>query len=297
MEMQRMEKQEILNKLFSVDKKLPTLPVIFDKLNQMLRDPNSSPKQIADLMMKDQSMVIKVLKLCNSALYSTRKEITNLANAITFLGINSIKTMILQVSLVKTFNAKDGEIPEFSITTFWEHSLGTAYFTNLIVKKMHLVADDNYYVAGLLHDIGKLVIYQYYPEKFRDIIKLQIKNNLIDYQAEEEILGVNHNDIGGYLAEQWNFSKEITEAIREHHNITVSHSLLISVIQASNLLAKTAGLCFPWDHKIFEVIGDPNWEVIAQHSKNVDTDSLVEELFQETGSVKDAVKELLKIEK
>ena len=288
-----MNKQEILNKLFSGDKKLPTLPVIFDKLNQMLRDATASNKQIADLMMKDQSMVIKVLKLCNSAMFGTRKEITNLANAITFLGIERIKTLVLQVSLVKTFNIEDGDIPEFSINTFWEHSLGTAFYTNIIIKKLHLQPDDNYYIAGLLHDVGKLVIYQFYPQKFKEIIKLQVKNNLIDYQAEEQILGVNHHEIGGFLAEQWNFNKEIIEAIREHHTSDSQQNLLVSIVQIANLFAKAAGLCFPWDNKFFEIMGAPTWEVIANHAKNLDTDSLVTDLMNETQTVKDGVRELL----
>jgi putative nucleotidyltransferase with HDIG domain len=288
-----MEKNEILEKLFSGERKLPTLPVIFDKLNQMLQDPLTSNKKIADLMMKDQAIVTKVLKLCNSAMYSKRKEITNLANAITFLGVKNLKTLILQISLVKVFDLSDDDIPEFSITTFWEHSLGTAYFTNIILKKLQLEANDNYYVAGLLHDIGKLVIYQFYPEKFKEIIKKQINNNLIDYRAEEEILGVNHNEIGGYLAEKWTFIPEIIEAIKEHHNISKTQSLLVAVVQISNLFAKASGLCFPWDNKFFEIIGDPNWEVIAAHSGGLDTDALVNEIMSEAQNVKDSVRELL----
>jgi len=270
-----MEKIEIFNKLFSGDKKIPTLPVIFDKLNQMLRDPNASSKQIADLMMKDQSMVSKVLKLCNSALYSTRKEITNLSSAIAFLGLHRIKELVLQVSLVKTFPIKDTDIPEFSINTFWEHSLGTAYFTNLITKKAHIQHDDNYYLAGLLHDIGKILIYQFHPDKFKEIIKRQIKMNCSDVSAEEEVLKLNHSDVGGFLAEKWNFSPEIITVIKEHHDTSAPQNLLVSVVQAANLFAKTAGLCFPWDTKVFEIIGDPTWDVIAKNSKDLDTDSLV----------------------
>jgi len=288
-----MEKKEILEKLFTGERQLPTLPVIFDKLNQMLQDPHTSNKRIADLMMKDQAMVIKVLKLCNSAMYSKRKEITNLANAITFLGVKNLKTLILQISLVKVFNISDKEIPEFNITTFWEHSLGTAYFTTIILKKLNLEISDNYYIAGLLHDIGKLVIYQFYPEKFKEIIKKEIKDNLIDYKAEEEVLGVNHNDIGGYLAEKWKFNPEIVNVIKEHHHTTSTPNLLVSVVQISNLFAKASGLCFPWDNKLFEIIGDPNWEIIAAHAGHLDTDALVNEIMSEAQSVRDSVRELL----
>jgi putative nucleotidyltransferase with HDIG domain len=288
-----MEKRDILEKLFSGERKLPTLPIIFDKLNQMLQDPLVSNKKIADLMMKDPAMVTKVLKLCNSAMYSKRKEITNLANAITFLGVKNLKTLILQISLVKIFDLGSDDIPEFNITTFWEHSLGTAYFTTHIIKKLNIQPNDNYYVAGLLHDIGKLVIYQFYPNQFQEIIKKQVKANLIDYEAEREVLGVNHNEIGGYLAEKWKFHPDIIEAIKEHHNSEVSHNIMVAVVQVSNLFSKASGLCFPWDNKFFEIVGDPNWEVIAAHAGNLDTDTLVNEIMDNAQNVRDSVKELL----
>ncbi|MCP5047084.1 MAG: HDOD domain-containing protein [bacterium] len=288
-----MEKQDILEKLFSADRQLPTLPVILAKLNEMLENPMTSNKKIADLITKDQAMVTKILKLSNSAMYSMRQEITSLANAITFLGTHTLKTVILQISLVKVFTFKGEDIPEFSITTFWEHSLGTAYFTNLIVKKLKLPANENYYVAGLLHDIGKLVIYQFYPEKFHEIIKLQIDQNLIDYEAEEKVLGVNHNDIGEYLGKKWNFDEEITNVIKFHHDAATSQPLPVAVVQVSNLFAKAAGLCFPWDNKFFEIVGDPNWEVIAQHAKDADIEDMVGEIMEESASVKESVTELL----
>jgi putative nucleotidyltransferase with HDIG domain len=288
-----MEKKEILEKLFSADRQLPTLPVILDKLNEMLKNPMTSNKKIADLITKDPAMVTKILKLSNSAMYSKRQKITNLANAITFLGIEKLKTLILQISLVKVFTFSSDGIPEFSITTFWEHSLGTAYFANLMVDKLKLPKSDNYYIAGLLHDIGKLVIYQFYPEKFTEIIHKQINENLIDTQAEEEILGVNHNDIGEFLAKKWNFNEEIINVIKSHHDANTSQTITVAVVQVSNLFAKAAGLCFPWDNKFFEIVGDPNWEVIANHTEGISIDEMVTEMMNESESVKDSVNELL----
>ncbi len=289
-----MEKEKILAKLFSGNKQLPTLPVIFGQLTQMLDNPFSSNRKISALVMKDQSMVAKILKLSNSAMYSKRQEITNLSNAITFLGTAILRNLILQISMVRLFDFKDDDIPDFSINTFWEHSLGVAYFTEIVVKKLGVHPNDDYYIGGLLHDIGKLVIYQFYPDEFKTIIKKQINEGLIDYDAEESVLGVNHQEIGTYLADKWKFKKEILDTIGDHHKSLASLSMASAVVRISNLFTKAAGLCFPWDKRIFEIPGDPAWGILIRSQKeSVDVERMTFEITDEADIIKDSVKELL----
>lgn len=288
------EKNAILGKLFSGNKQLPTIPELYVKFNQLIENPVTSNKKVADLLMKDQSMVTKILRLSNSALYGKRQEITNLAMAITFLGIETLKNLILQISLVRIFNFENKDIPQFKINTFWEHSLATAYFSNLLIKKFKIPPSDNYYLGGLLHDIGKLVIYQYYPEKFEEIVLKQINKKMQDFVAEEETLGVNHADIGVYFAEKWKFKNEIIQAIKAHHSPHTALSLNVAVVRVANMLAKTAGLCFPWDNQIFEVVGDPTWESLANYtSQDLDVESLITEMMDEADNVKESVQTLL----
>lgn len=288
------DKYSILEEYFSGDKQLPTAPVLYSKFNEMIENAVASNKEIAELVMKDQSMVVKILKLSNCAMYARRQEITNLTNAITFLGIETIKDLILQISLVRTFPLKDKDLPEFSINTFWEHSLGTAYFTAVITKKLGIPHKEHYYLGGLLHDIGKLVIYQFYPEIFKEIILKEIKKKISDIEAEEAVLGVNHTDIGLYFGEKWGFKEEILEAIRDHHNKTESLGLNVSIVRISNLFAKAAGLCFPWDSHIFDLVADPTWEILALHAKeNADIEELVTAIMAEADKIRDSVKELL----
>lgn len=289
-----MDKQKILARLFSGNKELPTLPVLFTQLNKMLENPFVSNKKIADLIMKDQSMVTKILKLSNSAIYSKRQEITNLSNAITFLGTTTIRNLILQISLVRIFNLEDDEIPDFSIDTFWEHSLGAANFTNIIVKKLKLPPNDEYYISGLLHDIGKLLIYQFYPGEFKEIIKKQLYEGLLDYEAEEEVLGAAHQDVGTFLAEKWQFKKDIIASIQDHHKALPSMALQPAVVRISNLFTKAAGLCFPWEKKVFKISGDPAWEILtSRRNESIDVERLTFEIIDESDSIKDSVKELL----
>lgn len=289
-----MDKQRVLNSLFGGSRQLPTLPVLFGEINKMLENPFTSNQKISQLLMKDQAMVTKILKLSNSALYSKRQEITNLANAITFLGTQTLRNLILQISMVRLFPFDESEIPEFNADTFWEHSLGTGFFTSILVKKLNIPPNDDYYIGGLLHDLGKLVVYQFYPEKFKEIILKQINDNIIDITAEEEVLGVNHADIGDFLAEKWKFKSVIVSAIRDHHKLSKAPAIHVAVVRIANLFAKAAGLCFPWDKHIIDLVGDPAWEALKKHAGgDVDVERMTFEIRDESEKIKDSVKELL----
>lgn len=290
-----MDKQKILIRLFSGNKQLPTLPVLFGQFKKMMENPFVSNKKIAELIMKDQSMAAKILKLSNSAIYSKRQEITDLSYAITFLGATTIRNLIMQILLVRVFSLADDEIPDFSINTFWEHSLGTAYFTDAIVKKLKIPPNDDYYIAGLLHDIGKLVIYQFYPDEFKKIVRKQLRNKLAACEAEEEVLGVSHQDVGTFLAEKWKFKTEIIAAIRDHHKNLPSLITHAAVVRISDLFAKAAGLCFPWDRKVFDIVGDPAWEILnSGRNVPIDVERLTFEIIDESVDIRDSVKELLR---
>lgn len=291
-----MNKEYLLDKFFSGNKQIPTVPAIYLKFSKMIEESSvASNKEIADLITKDPAMVVKILKLSNSALYARRSEITSLTSAVTLLGIETLKNLILKISLVRAFKFDDKELPEFNISTFWEHSLATAYFAPLIVKKMKIPPNDNYYIGGLLHDIGKLVIFQFYPEKFKEIILTQVKENVRDTEAEETVFGVNHCDIGGYFAEQWKFKKEIVDVIKNHHNVTGSISLNVAITRLSNLFSKAVGLCFPWDSNFFDLVGDPTWEVLSLYTdENVNIEEMILEIMEESGKIKESVTELLR---
>lgn len=288
------EKHSICLKLFSGNKQLPTVPELYAKFTKMIENPMIKNQKIADLISKDQSMVTKILRLSNSALYSKRQEITSLANAITFLGTETLKNLILQISLVRVFRFENEEVPQFKISTFWEHSLASAYFSQIIAKKLSIPYNDNIYIGGLLHDIGKLVVYQYYPEKFEEIILKQVKEKTIDFDAEEAVMGVNHTEVGVFFADKWKFKREITDAIGYHHSPLKSLGMHVSIVRLANLFAKTAGLCFPWDTQFLQTVGDPTWENLSNHaSEDIDFDTFIQEIMDESANVKESVKALL----
>ena len=203
-----MDKEKKIKALF-LGKKLPSLPIVYTELKNLMDRPYVSNKNIADVIKKDQSVMAKVLKLCNSPLYGKRQEITNLTNAVTYIGYDILKGIVLQISLVGMFKSKTNSIPDFKPSSFWEHSIGTAHLSELIAKELQLPKNENYYIAGLLHDIGKLLIYFVYPDEFEDVVINQISSDITNCESEKEVLGVDHTEIGYYLTETWKFHKEI----------------------------------------------------------------------------------------
>ncbi len=288
-----MDKRALLTKLFSGNKQLPSIPSLYSEFKKLSANPFASNKKISELIMRDQSMVTKILRLSNSALYYKSQEVKTLVNAITYLGTETIENMILQISLVKMFKM-DADMPEFNISVFWEHSLSTAYFSTLIAKKLRLAEDENHYLGGLLHDIGKLAIYQFYPEKFKQIVLLQLNEGVIDVDAEMRVLGVDHTDIGTFLAEKWKFNPEIINSIRLHHKALGSMGVTAALVRISNMFSKASGLCFPWDDVAFSIVDDPAWGILtAKLDDKIDCEKLTFDISEETDTIKNTVTTLL----
>jgi putative nucleotidyltransferase with HDIG domain len=191
------------------------------------------------------------------------------------------------------FKSKSNEIPDFKPSAFWEHSIGTAHFSELIASELQLLKNENYYIAGLLHDIGKLLIFHVYPDKFEDIVLNQLISDLTNYESEQEILGVDHTEIGFYLSESWKFHKEINNSIGYHHKMLGSRmDLVTTIVSIANVFAKNSGLCLPWD-KTVDIKSFPAWGFLKQKSKKeIIVSDLVKKVINKTDSIKEAVSDL-----
>ena len=289
------KKLEIINKLFTGREDLPALPSIFGEFNVMMNSPSVSPRKVATLIKKDQAMVIKIVKMSNIVLHGKREEIKDITSAVTYLGLNQLKRIVLEISLTRMFTFGPSHIPDFNPIAFWEHSLGTAYFTEMLASSLGLAQNENFYLAGLMHDVGKKMLYHCYPDTFEEIVFDQTNEGIPDYEAEKAILGVDHTDIGVFFAEKWRFNKAIIDAIGNHHNLNPSASDEVTLsVYLANLFAKTADLCFPWDDRSIDIAKLPVWErVLAVSKTEVDPDKLTLQLVDATPQIKLTVASLL----
>jgi len=198
---------------------LPTPPIVFTQIQKVLNNPHTSAYDIAAILQEDAAMSAKILKMTNSAYYGLSRTIESIKQAVVIVGLDAIKNLVLSASVLGMFSKDqiDNEFQDY----FWRHSLATAFASRMLARnfarQMSFDAEGGF-SAGLLHDIGKMVISVYMPEEKKKIKDLKEQNSEIpDLAAESEILGYNHTQIGALLGMQWKLPEKLVEAIEFHH--------------------------------------------------------------------------------
>jgi len=208
---------------------LPTLPNIVLKVNNLLQDPDTSIKELGKTVETDQAMVTKILRLVNSTFYGFRSKIRNIPHAIIILGFNNVRNALVSVSIIKTFS-KENTFEGFEIGDFWRHSVTVAVISKYLSEQTGLDSPDDCFVAGLLHDVGKLVLSLYFTDLFGQVWKSVKEDRLSFYDAEKKLLPVSHAQIGAHLAKKWQFPVSLIDSISNHHSIKKSVSNLNQLI-------------------------------------------------------------------
>ncbi len=191
-------------------KNLPTLPGIVLKLSKMAEDPDTTTEQMGKVISKDHILAAKLLKLVNSAFYGFPQRISSLNSAIILLGFSVIKSLIISASIFEVMESQDIEL--------WEHSLGSAVVCSVLAKRLGVKDPEEVSTAGLIHDIGKVAIKMELPREYERITELARSRQISRIEAEREILGLDHAEVGGWLARSWNLPNKLVEPIATHHD-------------------------------------------------------------------------------
>ena len=225
-----------IEKKLSEIKDLPTLPVIAMELNSMLQDTKSSADNVSSIIEKDQAIATKVLKLINSAFFGVRSQVTNINDAVVLLGFNSIRNIVLSVSVIKAFS-KSSAGDKFDISDFWKHSIAVAITSKYISGNSGIGEPEDCFTGGLLHDIGKIILAQYFTDLFFQIINDMDTENLPFSKAEKKYTGgMGHAKIGAFLTEKWKFPLNLTETIKQHHSVIDTMSDLGTVVHTADII-------------------------------------------------------------
>ena len=222
-----MKQQEKITSMLRGAKKLPTLPGVAMKILEAVKQEETSLKEIADILSRDPSLSAEVLKAINSPFYGLSTKVTSVSHAVNLLGINTVKSLALSFSLVK--NIKADKSNGFDYSSFWKDSLIGAVSAKIISEKIYPKFSDDAFLLGLIHNLGILVTNQCIPDQYSLVLK-ERERNLCSYQeAENQILGFNHMELGEYLVNSWGLPQNFSTPVRYHHEaeklVTKDHDI------------------------------------------------------------------------
>jgi HD-like signal output (HDOD) protein len=213
-----MTHEELSERLVENIVTLPTIPAVLARLNTTIADPNSSASDVANIISRDPSTATKVLRLANSAYYGLPNKVTTINHAVTMLGFKIIRNLVTTATV---FDASfDGDLSGlFNREKFWHHSLGVGVTAQILSKEaLHLDRrNDEFFICGLLHDLGKIVFGQYLQAKFQEALQTSQSRRIPLIDAEKQVIGCTHADVGGVLAKRWNLSQEVIGTLQFHH--------------------------------------------------------------------------------
>lgn len=209
---------ETLKKIVAGTKNLPSLPVLYNSIVSEMQSSEPSLRKVGHFISQDVSMSAKILQLVNSAFFALPRKITNLQHASVFVGIESLKALVLSIHLFSSFT-EDAELSGFSITKMWNHCLITGGLARDIAraeKASGNVAEEAM-IAGMLHDIGKLIMLKV-PRQYKKVIKLIETTGCDSAEAEYTVMKTSHSELGAYLLGLWGLPGNVVESVAFHHN-------------------------------------------------------------------------------
>jgi len=228
------DKRSNLKKIIMDTKTLPTLPSVIHKLDSLSDNDKSSVQEMAKIVSSDQVLSARILRLANSPSYGFYR-VSTISNAMILLGVNVVKSLALSSSIFA--------IMEKDSIGLWEHSLAVGVAANLISRKLRLPECEEIATAGLLHDIGKVIISIKCREAERDILKLVSARQIYIMEAEREIIDTDHAEVGGWLSKSWFLPDKLSEPITFHHDVVKSenHRIKTAVVHIADILISASG--------------------------------------------------------
>ncbi|MBY0578246.1 MAG: HDOD domain-containing protein [Burkholderiales bacterium] len=231
--------EELVKKFGSAAEKMPAFPKSVQRILELTRNIDCQPREIVSVIEKDPVMTVRILKVLNSPYYNLPGKITSINRSIVYLGFNTIKNLALGIALI-------GVLPKqnkagFDIHQYLRHSLVVAGISRLLCGRIASEADPTAcYIAGLLHDFGKVVFAQFMTDEFRAALDLAKTENMPLHLAEEHILGADHCLMGSMLAEKWQLPEFLVETIRHHHDYAGEDSDILACVVTANHISKQA---------------------------------------------------------
>ena len=231
--------------------KVPSLPTSAGKILEIANDPRASPADLNKVINLDPILMGKALKLINSAYYSLPNKITSLAKAIIMLGINTVKNLVLSTAVLGNVGG-EGSKQGLDLNGFWRHSIGVGVTAKMIAQRRSVdrKSVEEYFIAGLLHDIGKIPLNNRLPDEYLGALTSADTARTSLWETEQSAIGISHVDVGMMIADNWSLGANVRDAVQFHHQpteYTGTSKDIVWTVAAANYLVVSAEIGFSGD--------------------------------------------------
>lgn len=284
----------VLEKLLDIQE-IATLPSVTTKILQQIEDNNVDIRKVANTIETDAPLTAKILKVANSAIYGLRTPVSSIAQAIITIGLNRLANIVIGVSIFSRFILHSQRESQQFMEKFWWHSASTGIVSKSLAKRIDRNFKEMEFIGGLLHDFGKLVLMQYNFSEYKKVIDLIKNESLIDIDAEKKIFGVDHLEVGDFVAKRWKLPNPITNVISYHSklNLLKDDIELAAVVRFSDLLCEMWGADFFEGYKLIDFSEQPSWKILVERIsslKELDLEKFTFELEEDFKKASDFLK-------
>lgn len=231
-----------LRRILLAIEEIPALPEISRQVEALLDDDRVPLGKLAEVIEKDVALAVRIVKFANSPFYGTLSRVSSIDHALAILGLREVRAILMAVSVSRVFPAAKGS-KDFDRAGFWRHSVATSQIAKYLARQFRVGREDTLFFAGLIHDLGKLVLDEYLHSRFQAIIRTVVQQHTTFSKAEKETVGVAHYHIAAKLLQKWQFPVNILMPIFFHHAPWHDRNtgLLSTTLYLANILAKMAG--------------------------------------------------------
>ena len=250
---------------------LPPLPSVMIELIQALNNDDVDLRSLGRIISKDPSMTMNVLKIANSAFYGLPSKVTTIDQAVRMLGTNEITSLCISCSASKTLKAPKG-VNTVDLKQFWRHSVATGVIAKILCNKLNIGRLDSLYLAGLVHDVGKVVLDRFRHDVYHEIVDLTFQENIPILEAERRIMGASHDMVGGWLMEKWRLPQIFREVAEFHHSVPQAPEksrIVVAIISAADQLARVKGFGFGGDMNGVDFSETDAFKVLEKRNKDI----------------------------
>jgi len=235
---------------------LISLPEICIRVNSALEDPNHTSKQLGDIISHDPALTARILRIVNSAYYNFPNKVELVSRAISIIGEDDLRGLVLATSALEVFNHIPNQLVNMEM--FWQHSIFTGIVARLLSKQCNILHGERLFIAGLLHDIGKLVLYFKEPEVSENVLLEAANTSGLIHEAEQTLLGFTHADVGAALMQAWQLPDSFHQIVLHHHTPSqaTEYEIETAIVHIANSVVNALSPDIPIDEHLLDDFSD-----------------------------------------